>query len=295
MESRDPVPLSTPIGFGARLLGALIGGFLFAAVGCVVAGFMLGSLGPALRHPEWPASFREFLRSGGWLWLPLCGSAISALRAIAWAANSAQRLATAGLAIALLVLPALVRPEYSENQARENPRTPSAKSRAILRWSYQSPEAISNILELSRDPDPQVREQAVLALGVNLIVTDIEKASMIRPSRYRNHPLRRGLGARLLEILERDSVEAVRAEAARALWKAPETFGRQPAAADTLAEVLRRASRGNGVERLAWLALDAAAGAPNTTLKAAAARFAAATSDTDLSRAARLASASSVP
>ncbi|HKQ56669.1 MAG TPA: hypothetical protein VJY35_02265, partial [Candidatus Eisenbacteria bacterium] len=141
----------------------------------------------------------------------------------------------------------------------------------------------------TRDPDPVVREQAVLALGVNLVVAGIEGETPEHPSPFAALPLRDSIAARLDAALH-DSSEAVRAEAARALWKAPHTFGTRPAAAETLAAVLDRARAALTVERLAWLALDAAAGAPYPALKAAAARFAAVTSDSDLARAARRAS-----
>jgi len=81
----------------------------------------------------------------------------------------------------------------------------------------------------------------------------------------------------------------VRAEAARALWKAPVTFGTSAAAAETLAAILDRAADPGRPERLAWLALDAACGVPNDRLRRAAGRFASATSDTELKRRARLA------
>jgi hypothetical protein len=128
----------------------------------------------------------------------------------------------------------------------------------------------------------------MLALGVNLVVAGIEHATPERPVPDRFLPVRDSIRVRLIGGLT-DPVEAVRAEAARALWKAPLAFGRVPAAADTLAAVLDRALRPDAVERLAWLALDAAAGAPDPGLKAAAARFGAATPDSDLARAARLA------
>jgi len=169
------------------------------------------------------------------------------------------------------------------------PGSPSAKARAIRKWSFESPEAVARILPLSRDPDPRVRELAVLALGVNLVVADLGRATPEAPSAYATSPLRDSLRARLLETL-RDSVEGVRAEAARALWKAPAAFGAHPEAADTLAAVLDRALRPEAPERLAWLALDAAAGAPYPALKHAAARFGAQTPDTALARAARRAS-----
>jgi len=147
------------------------------------------------------------------------------------------------------------------------------------------------VLDLSRDPDPRVREQAVLALGVNLIVDDIQRATERQPSRFAAHPLRARLRDRLLEALARDSVESIRAEAARALWKAPRAFGAQPAAAETLAAVLDRAGQEGSLERLAWLALDAAAGPPSVPLKAAARRLAARTPDPELSRQAAAAAA----
>jgi hypothetical protein len=99
----------------------------------------------------------------------------------------------------------------------------------------------------------------------------------------------------LLEALARDSVESIRAEAARALWKAPRAFGVQPAAAETLAAVLDRAGQEGSLERLTWLALDAAAGPPNASLKAAARRLAARTPDVELSRQAAAAADSAGP
>jgi hypothetical protein len=166
------------------------------------------------------------------------------------------------------------------------PQSLSAKARAIRKSSFESPEALKRMLPLSRDPDPRVRELAVLALGVNLVVADLGRATPETPSVYAASPLRDSLRTRLLETL-RDPVEGVRAEAARALWKAPAAFGAHPEAAETLAAVLDRALRPEAPERLAWLALDAAAGAPHPALKRAAARFALATPDTALARAAR--------
>ena len=90
-------------------------------------------------------------------------------------------------------------------------------------------------------------------------------------------------------FLAADPVESVRAQAARALWKAPSTFGREPAAAETLAAILDRALEPRALERLTWLALDGAAGPRHPALERAAARFAAATADPELRRAARAA------
>ncbi len=162
----------------------------------------------------------------------------------------------------------------------------AAKSTAIRRGAYSSLAGVRGILALAADPSALIREQAALALGVNLVVSDIEHAAPGQPSRYQSLGLRDSLREGLLVLL-RDSVEAVRAESARALWKAPRTFGPVAAAAETLAAVLDRAGRPGVPERLAWLALDAAAGAPHPGLRAAAARFAATTTDSELRRAAR--------
>jgi len=275
--------------YGGRLLGVVVAGALLAAIASAAAGFGLEALGGSAGFAGWADGFRAFLGAGGWLWLPLWGAALGALRAVAWAPSARHRLGTVAVALALASLPLVLRPAYVEMRRAEHPRTPRAKARAILKWSYGSPAAVGNILELSRDPEPRVREQAVLALGVNLVVADIERATSTRPSTYARYALRDSLRARLLEALRDDPAESVRAEAARALWKAPATFGRQRAAAETLGAVLDRAPRPGAVERLAWLALDAAAGAPDPGLKAAAARFAAATPDTGLARVARMA------
>jgi hypothetical protein len=164
----------------------------------------------------------------------------------------------------------------------------AAKSTAIRRGAYSSLAGVRGILALGADPSALIREQAALALGVNLVVSDIEHAGPEHASRYASLALRDSLRDGLMVLL-RDSVEAVRAEAARALWKAPRTFGTVPAAAETLAAVLDRAGRPGVPERLAWLALDAAAGAAHPGLRGAAARFAASTPDSALGRAARLA------
>jgi hypothetical protein len=199
------------------------------------------------------------------------------------------RAIVAAIALLLAMSPLALRPTVVEIAREDNPTTPRAKTRAILKWSYRTPATVARILPLSRDPNPDVREAAMLALGVNLIVTDVERADATRPSRYASHPLRASLRDRLVEAVRDDSVESVRAEAARALWKAPVTFGRQPAAAETLAAVLDRATRPDAVERLAWLALDAAGGAFDSTLTAAASRFAERTTRPELKDAARIA------
>jgi hypothetical protein len=172
------------------------------------------------------------------------------------------------------------------------PRRPRAvaAANAIRRWSYASVDGVRRVLAMADDPDPLIREQVARTLGVNLVVTDIERATPRRTARDAALGLRDSLRAGLVALLH-DRAEPVRVEAARALWKAPRTFGPAPAAAETLAALLDRARRAEVPERLVWVALDAAAGVPDPRLEAAAARFARVTDDTALARAARRAAA----
>ncbi|HYM82350.1 MAG TPA: hypothetical protein VEY91_13180, partial [Candidatus Limnocylindria bacterium] len=238
-------------------------------------------------HPSLPPGFS----GGGWLALPLAGAALAMFLARRWAHTARERRVAVVLAIfgVLAAGGVLFGAGPGPEGSASAPKSPRAKARAILKWSYRSPGTVARILPYAGDLDPTVREQAVLALGLNLIVTDIEHATPTRPARYESHPLRERLRTQLLVSMREDSSEAVRAEAARALWKAPLAFGPQPAAAETLAVVLERALRPGAVERLAWLALDAAAGARDPGLEAAAARFAMQTPDPELARAARTA------
>lgn len=275
--------------FGSRLLGVVIAGGLSGGLACVAVGFLLEAIGRVSGFAGSGEGFRRFLAGGGWLWLPLWGAALGALRAVPWGPVRGLRLAAVALAVALAALPLIERPRVTDRPRTERLATARDKARAILRWSYRSPAGVESVLGLSRDPDPQVREQAILALGENLIVSDIEHSSPVHPSRFRDHPLRDRLRRRLSEALAADLVESVRAQAARALWKAPSTFGREPAAAETLAAILDRALEPRALERLTWLALDGAAGPRHPALERAAARFAAATNDPELRRAARAA------
>jgi hypothetical protein len=280
--------------YGARVGGAILAGGLVGTAGAAAVGFILG----ALRHQPGLTgasdAYRHFLAAGGWLWISLWCVALSLLLALRWAPSLARKISTAALALGIGVLPLVARPRVNEPEPK-SPRTAAAKRRAILKWSFASPQTVARILPLSRDPDPEVREQAVLALGVNLIVTDIEQTTVTRPSRYSDHPLRESLRARLLEAMAGDPSEAVRVEAARALWKAPVAFGTHPAAAETLSAVLDRALRPGTPERVAWLALDAAAGPADSSLILAARRFEAATPDPELRRAARIAAREMTP
>ena len=292
-----------------KLAGAALAGALFVGAGAAALGLTLD----LLSHRWVPArataqGLREFLNAGGWVRLPLWGAALGALRALGWARLPRARALALLVACAALAFAALPGHDLREaappgaSDASWGGSTPTrgpptrrgagsgsaAKSIAIRRGAYASADGVRGILALRADPNPVIREQVALALGVNLIVSDIEHAASDHPSRYATQPVRDSLRGGLLGLL-RDSVEAVRAEAARALWKAPLTFGVLPAAAETLAAVLARVERPGTPERLAWLALDAAAGAPHPGLKRAAARFAATTTDSELGRAARIA------
>jgi hypothetical protein len=274
-------------GLGRRLIGLALAGGVLGALFTVAVGALA-----QLVDAVWPAAgvaepVRRVIAAGAGLRLPIAAAGLALLRGLPWAHSTGARLVVVTASVATLVLAARIPTGPLPAAAAGFPTSARAKSRAILKWSYGSPATVANLVRMSRDSDPRIREQAVLALGVNLIVSDVEHATPERPSRFGALPVRDSLGARLREALAQDSVEAVRAEAARALWKAPRTFGVSEAAAETLAAILDRADRPEQVERLAWLALDAAAGAPNVALKAAAARFATTTSDTDLAQAAR--------
>lgn len=276
-------------GFGPRLFGGLLIGFVAALFAATLAGWGL-ALAERVGVPAGTAeTYRAWLAGGGWLKVPMWGAGIATLLTFPHAVNWQQRVLTAWFVFEFGVMPFLV--HTTPPPANEGtPSTARAKTRAILKWSYRTPETVARIITLSRDVDPVVREQAVLALGQNVIVTDIEHAAITRPSRFAAHPVRDSLRVRLVECLA-DPAEAVRAEAARALWNAPLAFGPMPAAAETLAAVLDRAADPARPQRLVWLALDAAAGAPHRSLQSAAERFANTTDDSDLARYARLAAA----
>jgi hypothetical protein len=270
------------------LAGRALAGGIAAGVVLVAAGFGSQLLARALGRPELAVAVREFVAQGAWIRVPLAGAAVGAASA-AWSSAGRRRALAAGVAVVFGLAAAFLSPAPVTSLESRPIRGTRAKIRAILKGSFQSPAAVARVLELSFDPDPRVREQAVLTLGVNLIVNDVEHALGPGPSRYAGDPLREKLRERLRDAMARDSVESIRAEAAHALWKAPRTFGLQPAAADTLAAVLDRAGRPGSLERLAWLALDAAASPPSPVLEAAARRLAARTPDADLARVARAA------
>jgi len=281
---------------GGRLLGAMLAGALFVPLLAVVIAALLALPMVARNAGFLAALFARALAPTGWIGLPMLGAGLGALTTLAWAPSHASGLRRFTLAVVLMVIGVVLvgRPPVFPDARRAAPRGSRARMDAIRRSAFRSPTTVASMLPYAADPDPIVRQQAALALGVNLIVTGIEKATPEHPSPYVGLPLRDSLRVRLLAALV-DPVEDVRAEAARALWKAPRTFGTQPAAAETLAAVLDRALRPAAVERLTWLALDGAAGAPYPGLQAAAARFAAATPDSDLARAARQAAKDVAP
>ena len=264
-----------------RLAGALLAGALLAGVTVSAAGFLL----LAWRGPHAATALSAFLAAGGWLWVACWGAAAGAL-AVALRASRSGRLRAVLIAASLALAPLVLRPSLAPLRSAA-PRTRMAKVQAIRRDSYGPPQAVAALLTYARDRDPDVREQTALALGRNTIVTDIEHPVATRPTRFADSPLRIQMATTLLELMRGDSAVAVRAEAARALWNAPHAYGRVPEAAETLAAVLDRAGRVDQPERLAWLALDAAAGASEPALHAAVTRFAARTSDTALATAAR--------
>ena len=292
----EPDPDSAPVApaRGPRppspLTGAVLSGALLLPLLAVALAALLGRPGPWAQATLLEALLARALSPTGWAGLPLLGAGLGALVAARGRVSPARvaRALALGLALDLAGILVLARAAPALDPNRSAARGARAKAQEILRASFRSPEAIAGILPYTRDPDPVVREQAVLALGVNLVVAGVEHATPERPSRMATLPLRDSLRVRLLAALT-DRAEGVRAEAARALWKAPKSFGPHPEAAETLAAFLDRAGYPQAVERFAWLALDAAAGAKDPRLRAAAARFAATTPDSDLARAARLA------
>lgn len=291
MEGGGPVEVSVtpdPAPGGGRLAGAILVG----GIGAALAGWMLLELlgDPSRSARALPAAraYREWLVAGGWFWLPLWGCALAAALGARWVERRSMRVATWLLAAGLALAPLALRPRVPTGLPAVVPRSPFARASAIRRWAFESADGVRRIVPLASDASPVIREQAVLALGVNVVVASLQSPGSAAPS-----PALAGLRDTVRTALARalrDSVEAVRAEAARALWNAPRAFGPEPVAAESLAAILDRAPRAGMPERLAWLALDAAAGPPDRRLKEAARRFAARAPDPELAAAARKAS-----
>ena len=262
------------------MLGALFGALLMLA-----GGTLARLIAPAIGRPEAATWLPRFMRDGHWLALPLGAAAVAVATRWADARSPASRVGVVAVALLLALAGtfAVVRPNPEDARPL---RTTRDKTRAALRWSYRSPATVMQVVPLARDPDPIVREQAVLALSRNLVVDDIQRAAERRPARYSAaRPVVDSL-RQALSFAAHDPVEIVRVVAARGLWNAPRVFGAQPAAAETLAAVLDRSQAPGALERLSWIALDAAAGPADPELKAAAGRFARATADSALRAAA---------
>jgi hypothetical protein len=115
------------------------------------------------------------------------------------------------------------------------------------------------------------------------VTSAIEHHSDTHADQLLTSPIRDSLRTRLFAALD-DPVADVRVEAARALWNAPRTFGARRAAAETLAAALDRQASLARAGRTAWLALDAAAGPPDSSLRAAVMRFSRSARDADVRR-----------
>jgi hypothetical protein len=190
------------------------------------------------------------------------------------------------VAAVLLGTPLILRPAVPLEEPRPSvrrPRSDPATRLAILRWAYQGPKEIGGIIPFARDADPTTRAVAVQALGINRIVSDVEHAGPDRPSHYASSPIRAQLRVALESALL-DSEELVRSEAARALWRAPVTFGDHPAAGETLVAVLDRRARTVRAKPLAldgpsWNVFNAERARSTPALRAAIERWIAAGPD----------------
>jgi hypothetical protein len=250
----------------------------------VAAGYALRWLGQA----DAAFGLQSFLARGAWLWLPLWGAALALLLRIPPTPERRGRATLTLLALALALIPLVVRPAVPILEPAPSPSHPSSasgKAMAFRRWAYASAQSVANILPYTHDADPVVREQAALALGINIIVSDIEHAGPDRVAHFASSPLRDSLRIRLTDALG-DPIEGVRAEAARALWKSPVTFGPSPFAAETLAAMLERRLNSGGADRASWLALDALEARYDAGLARAAALLAHSAPDSALRRAA---------
>jgi hypothetical protein len=251
-------------------------------VAAVLVGVLLSLLGPPLGFGGAAGRYRGFLVLGGWILLPCWGAALGAAYAAQRAARGRERVVALVLALVLAALPVAFHPVVPAEPPARMPATTEAKVRAIRRWSFESADGVQRIVALSRDPDVEVRQQAALALGENLVVADLEADSVAHGSRFAHDPLRDSIRTRLAELTAADPVEAIRIEAAHALWRSPRAFGRVAPAAETLAAVLDRARGGESPSRSLALALEAAAVEPDSSLKQAARRLAARATDPEL-------------
>ena len=256
MEVHHPARPRLSRGGGSLLAIGVLTGALIATMAAVTLGFGLAWIGGAIGHPEWAGSYRRFLADGGWWLLCLWGAAAGAL----WIGSRlASPFARAGALIAaavMIALPLVLKAQFSDDSAPRIPSSPEGKRSAILRWSYRSLPGLKLTLELSRDPDSTVREQAVIALGRNLVVSDLEREDSEHPPRFATLPLRGEMRDRLVDVLRGDPLEILRVEAAHALWVAPRAYGNRPEAAETLRAVIARGDSTRLAAGLARRALE---------------------------------------
>ena len=283
-------------GLGRRIVGLAFGGGILGALFTVAVGALaqlIDGVWPSAGIAEPVVSFQ--IAIGMVFRIPIAAAGLALLRGVPWAHSTGARLAVVTAGVATLVLAARIPIAPPPAAATTFPATARAKSRAILKWSYRTPATVAHEsacrLSVSRIPVSSKRNGTLKVLAY--APSTASATSSGGASASARLPVRDSLGMRLREALGGDSVEGrARRGGARAVESAA-NFGVSEAAAETLAAILDRAGRPDAVERMAWLALDAAAGAPNVTLKAAAARFAATTSDTDLAQAARQAARTS--
>jgi hypothetical protein len=272
VEGLRQEPLSRGEG-SPGLAGRIVAGALAGAFAEVLAWALAWALARTVSGDELFRRFAHHL-AAWWIAFPAWGAALGAWLVVR--ERSRGRGGLVALAAVLTIAPFLYHPVMSPDAPWREPSTPEAKTRAIRRWSLSSPAQVARIVPLSRDPDPVIRQQAVQALGINLVVKGLDVAPLGRPLRFQSAALRDSLRGRLLEALAGDPLEGVRVEAAHALWSHPRVFGRAAAAAETLAAALDRARPlSERPDRTTYLALDAMAGEPDSILRAAARRFAA--------------------
>ena len=78
------------------LVGSPLAGFLLGAVASVVLGFALDAIAIFTPLDQPAVSYRDYLRDGGWAWIPTWGTAIGMFAAMRRTPASLLRKAFAG-------------------------------------------------------------------------------------------------------------------------------------------------------------------------------------------------------
>ncbi|HEV2105213.1 MAG TPA: hypothetical protein VGU27_05735, partial [Candidatus Eisenbacteria bacterium] len=185
----------------ALLAGALLGTLLEVAL--LMLGDGLGRL-RALAPDE--QALLRFVFGGGWFAFPVAGAGVGAAVAAAFSAGAARARAVVAAA-GLLALPFALRPAIRTFEDARPPRGERATVLALTRWTFRSPRTLARVLPYAAARDPVVREQAMLALGENLVVDDFEHATAGRPPRDPAPRLRARMRDTLLAALARDPAE----------------------------------------------------------------------------------------